>query len=85
MRKYLFVVPIILAVLSLLLGSCSTPATTPAATTTTAKPTTPATTTTPAPTTATPKYGGTLKYADPFFPAANIGWIPDANWGGPTS
>jgi peptide/nickel transport system substrate-binding protein len=45
--------------------------------------TTPVATTTSA--AGTPKYGGTLKYADPFFPAGNIGWPSDTNWGGPTA
>jgi peptide/nickel transport system substrate-binding protein len=47
--------------------------------------TTAPTTTKPAPTSVTPKYGGTLKYGDPFFPASNIGWGPNPSWGGPTA
>jgi peptide/nickel transport system substrate-binding protein len=78
MRKYLFVVPMILVVLSLLLVSCSTPATTPAPTT--AKPTTPAATTAPAPTTVTPKSGGTLKYGESLWYGATLGWPGDPGW-----
>ena len=83
MKKYLYIVPVILVIISLLLIGCSASTTTLAPTT--SKPATPAATTTTAPATVTPKYGGTLKYGDPFFPSANIGWIPDPNWGGPTS
>jgi ABC-type transport system substrate-binding protein len=45
--------------------------------------TTPAATKTAA--SGTPKNGGTLRYADPYFPAANIGWPLHTNWGGPTT
>jgi peptide/nickel transport system substrate-binding protein len=67
--KSIFSIFMILVLLILVITGCS--GTTPAVTTTSAA--------------GTPKYGGTLKYADPFFPAANIGWPSDTNWGGPTA
>jgi peptide/nickel transport system substrate-binding protein len=40
---------------------------------------------TPTTSSAAPKYGGTLKYADPFFPDSNLGWTSDPRWGGMSS
>jgi peptide/nickel transport system substrate-binding protein len=97
----IFTLVIVLVSMVLLVGCSSGSTTTPptSAATTAASTTKPAATTNPAtsaatttppkttaaPTSATPKYGGTLRYADPYFPSANIGWIADSVWGGPTT
>ena len=82
MRKYLFITLAVILVFSLFLISCGTDETTPPATT--SQPTTPATTK-PAPTTPTPKYGGTLRIGENFFPTSNIGWPAAPRHGGVAS